>query len=541
MKRSTKISALLPAALLLLMLFGCEKKPGDPTALSTIAPSVSSTVSSTEATFPAPTTEPFREVEVKCQTVPATLDNPDNLPVLNWVCIAPFHSAYTVRESAADSMNQALADRNIPFRVQFQVLTVQDSNDSLMMFRQPQVQELFAQADLIYAPMWDESMYTYLQPITQYVTGNAAPSLAHTVPTEYHWMMTRHEGEIYGIPGSPGIVIGNGWYLDEALVQEGLVQPEDFQGKRFWEMDDVFAELYGKNGNQPFLYMGGDFQISHSTSKILYPEWPYAFLANRFQSVTSVYAVDYYDENGPQVVNYLDTEYAKNFLSAMQRYLKAGFCNRMPSDAGVLYSCVNSDFVHLVKTPDMGTVYSIPAEELDFSYGTRGYLNGLSARPPHKEEALTMLSLLGDADFRALMYTNKNVTRGPEEETGGPYAKLHFLTLYKDIEHGSYSLISYPAEEGKTAMETFEDQIGKAFLRYPLEIFDYSSMDSVIEAVNAAARPYITKFSELTEEEYNQMLFDIEAAGGDRIQQELQRQLDQWMADNPNWRDDLLG
>ena len=90
-------------------------------------------------------------------------------------------------------------------------------------------------------------------------------------------------------------------------------------------------------------------------------------------------------------------------------------------------------------------------------------------------------------------------------------------------------------------METFEDQIGKAFLRYPLEIFDYSSMDSVIEAVNAAARPYITKFSELTEEEYNQMLFDIEAAGGDRIQQELQRQLDQWMADNPNWRDDLLG
>ena len=529
----------LSIALLLLLSFsGCVIKPGNATSVTSNIPNVTAVPSVTSIPQQS---ETEIEVQINTQFLPATLDNPDDLPVLNWVCIAPFDSAYTVRESAADSMNQALADRNIPFRVQFQVLTVQDSNDSLMMFRQPQVQELFAKADLIYTPMWDESMYEYLQPITQYVNGSVSPSLAHTVPTKYHWMMTRHEGEIYGIPGSPGIVIGNGWYLDEALVQEGLVQPEDFQGKRFWEMDDVFAELYGKNGNQPFLYMGGDFQISHSTSKILYPEWPYAFLANRFQSVTSVYAVDYYDENGPQVVNYLDTEYAKNFLSAMQRYLKAGFCNRMPSDAGVLYSCVNSDFVHLVKTPDMGTVYSIPAEELDFSYGTRGYLNGLSARPPHKEEALTMLSLLGDADFRALMYTNKNVTRGPEEETGGPYAKLHFLTLYKDIEHGSYSLISYPAEEGKTAMETFEDQIGKAFLRYPLEIFDYSSMDSVIEAVNAAARPYITKFSELTEEEYNQMLFDIEAAGGDRIQQELQRQLDQWMADNPNWRDDLLG
>lgn len=528
MKKRTQVLALLLTLLLILGVSGCGEKPVNPT------------VSSTGTTFPAPTTEPFREVEVKCQTVPATLDNPDSLPVLNWVCIAPFHSAYTVRESAADSMNQALADRNIPFRVQFQVLTVQDSNDSLMMFRQPQVQELFAKADLIYTPMWDESMYTYLQPITQYVTGSAFPSLSHTVPTDYHWIMTRYKGEIYGIPGSPGVVIGNGWNVDEGLVQEDLVELDDFQGKRFWEMDDVFAELYGKNGNRPFLYLHGDGVITHTTSKILYPECQSAFLLNRFQDITSVYAVDYYSENGPQVVNYLDTEYAKNFLAASQRYLNAGFCTADPSSARVRYGYVYSDFIHLTTSPDAGTVYYIPAEKLDFSHSTRGYLNGLSTGTAHKEEALSLLSLLGDADFRAMMYTNENVTPDSDEQTGGPYAKLHFLTLYKDIEKDSYAVITYPADEGKTAMETFEDQISKAFLRYPVEIFDYSAMGPVIDAVNDAARSYIARFSKLTDEEYNQMLSDIEAAGGNKIQAELQRQLDTWLAENSDWPNEQL-
>jgi hypothetical protein len=139
------------------------------------------------------------------------------------------------------------------------------------------------------------------------------------------------------------------------------------------------------------------------------------------------------------------------------------------------------------------------------------------------------------------MYTNENVTRDPEEEAGGLYAKLYFLTLYKNIEKDSYSAISYPTDDGKTAMETFEDQISKAFLRYPSNIFDYSAMDAVIEAVNAAARPYIARFSELTGEEYNQMLSDIEAAGGNKIKAELQRQLDEWLAENPNSLHEQLG
>ena len=42
-------------------------------------------------------------------------------------------------------------------------------------------------------------------------------------------------------------------------------------------------------------------------------------------------------------------------------------------------------------------------------------------------------------------------------------------------------------------------------------------------------------FGNLTEEEYDQMLTEIRAVGGDKILAELQRQLDAWLAENPDW------
>ena len=38
----------------------------------------------------------------------------------------------------------------------------------------------------------------------------------------------------------------------------------------------------------------------------------------------------------------------------------------------------------------------------------------------------------------------------------------------------------------------------------------------------------------MTEEQYNQMITDINAAGGDKIMVELQKQLDEWVKANPD-------
>ena len=39
----------------------------------------------------------------------------------------------------------------------------------------------------------------------------------------------------------------------------------------------------------------------------------------------------------------------------------------------------------------------------------------------------------------------------------------------------------------------------------------------------------------MTKEKYDEMLQALRDAGSDKILNELQRQLDEWLAENPNW------
>ena len=83
--------------------------------------------------------------------------------------------------------------------------------------------------------------------------------------------------------------------------------------------------------------------------------------------------------------------------------------------------------------------------------------------------------------------------------------------------------------------------------------FDFSALLQDVEAVKAALEPYSRDYintedikddpeteedetrHRMTPEYYDQMLATIKAAGGDKIQAELQRQLDEWLAENPDW------
>ena len=60
--------------------------------------------------------------------------------------------------------------------------------------------------------------------------------------------------------------------------------------------------------------------------------------------------------------------------------------------------------------------------------------------------------------------------------------------------------------------------------------FDFSSVQKETDAVNAVLHNYLTNFTALSEAEYNQMLSEIKKAGGDTILNELQSQLDAWLA-----------
>lgn len=494
---------------------------------TTTAPGVEST--------PVGTTEVPREVAYKYQMIPETLDNPDNLPVLDWVCFPNVGTAFRFRETSADSINQALADQNMPFRVRFHIVTTDQTEDILRLYQQEKVQDLMSSADLLYLFVSGETEFRYLLPVTEYTTEGG--SLADTVPTQRHWLKSTFQNEIYGIPGSADFVIGNGWSIADEVIDDFAFHAEDFRGKLYWEMDDVFQRIYVQNGNKPFLYKESGGVSYNNATKAIYPVSEAPILMNRFQILTSVYGIDYYGGEKPKVVNYLDTDYARNLQAAQKRYGSAGYGTGDLGKSLVRYGNVFSGFVFQYRNSNL--FYSVPVEPLDFTYGgSGGYMSGVSATSDRKEAAVSMLSLLGDPAFRQILYTNGNISQDESSETGssGMSIKLFFLTPFRELESDSASNIYYPAAEGKTALETFREQVEKAELRLPSNLFDVTSLLIKAEMVNDAAKPYLSKFSELTPDEYDQMLQDMKVAGGDEILAELQRQLDEWLAENPNWQ-----
>ena len=64
--------------------------------------------------------------------------------------------------------------------------------------------------------------------------------------------------------------------------------------------------------------------------------------------------------------------------------------------------------------------------------------------------------------------------------------------------------------------------------------FDLTGLEKEVEEVRIWTTFHLGHYTELSEEDYNKMLADISAAGGDKIMQELQKQLDEWVKANPD-------
>ena len=272
MKR--RILAVILIIALLLSLAACEKNPTFSTSTTTEPADSQQTTAGNEETKntdPASPTEPIytdptepTELAVdprkaNYQYVPADVKNAGNLPVLKWVCLRN-EWMKTWSEDAAIELNQMLADKNMPFRVQFVILTyyVDDiyaappTSPYVDWFSMPEVQEILQDADLIYGALSGQEMTEYLVPITDNVSGTASPSLQNAVPHDYNWLTQTMDGEIYGIPSGPSQGTTTGWFIDSSFYKKMGLKEADLS-RNFWEMDDIFAKLYQQNGNKPFL------------------------------------------------------------------------------------------------------------------------------------------------------------------------------------------------------------------------------------------------------------------------------------------------
>ena len=534
---------------------------------------------------------PFGGPKINVQNLPEKVENPDKLPVLKWVCLTDFGAGGGNRvwsENAAHQLNQMLEQRNMPFRVQFVMLTAINTTVDFEWLAQKEAQKALKGADLIFGNLSSQDMVKYLMPITEYAAGEAEPSLENAVPVGEDWLRGTVGEEIYGIPGYL-TVVGEStcWYVDPKVFTEYGFAAEDFQGKKYWEMDDLFAQIYERNGNKAFLNktIGGSFieeRIEQGQADV-YSTLEIGACSNAaLQEIGAVFAVDS-SKDTPEVINVLEIEATRWHQEAMIRYADAGYSTGADESVLIRYSNAACDFI---TEGELGIV--IPADTA-YYHPAQGYgiVSGVAASTDHKQEALQLLSLIGeDEEFRLHMAYGKegqDYRIGADgsysiirHEDGSSYSLdfLSSLNYYSGKVSGSadnsglYSPTTrhytYYTEEGKTLLETHRNMIARATHAYPLNIspadktvntsaliFDFTGFEAELDQIYQICDYYLRfltndkevkddkrtedideSLPRMTKELYDQMLAELKAAGSDRIQAELQRQLEEWRTNN---------
>jgi len=549
--------------ILALGLTGCNSQPVQTTPPET-------TEAPTEPTFPRPednsqdltVKDPYKdgEKQVTCTLLPETVDNPEALPVLKWVSfctscpddiriLVSFDRDTQWSEEAADEINAMLAEREMPFRIQFMLFTTEEKRIDWL--RVPEAREAMAEADLITGMFTQAEAVRYLMPITDYVSEDAEISLSSHAAHTLSWNATTYDGEVYGLPAGQVYPTSGGWHVRDEVFTEYGFTVEDFQ-KDFLSMDEVFAKLYEKNGNEGFLYV---YRASVAWTykngvAAIQPGSMHEMIDSRFDCIGLCYGIDYSGEK-PVVVNYLETEYFTQLRQKLFEYSKYLYSE---SDAnalvayGTCYSAYPASYYeepHGVVEP--GYRWLIPAGQTSVPMGNIQKMTGILKESDQRTLALKLLEALGeDETFR------KQFLFGWEgkdyEVVDGEYQALSrqdgtynmkFLSsmspfcgfIYDDHAVNEFLL---PEAEGMTRLETYQSSIEKSQIWAPVT-FNWSQMGTERAQIEEILRGGLRYLPYVSDDTYENLLENIRDAGGDRVKRELQRQLDEWFAENPEW------
>ena len=475
-----------------------------------------------EITEPEPT-EP--DPVITCQYLPQEVDNPENLPVLKWVCLTerPYGGGVrTWNETAAIELNQMLADKNMPFRVQFVLFAMDvwltDSN----WFSRPETQNALKNADLIYGMMTAEEMQNYLQPITEYVQADAASSLLQAVPHSLNWLSGTVEGEVYGIRTIPAQSWANGWVIAPEVFDTYDLSADDFTGN-FWEMDKVFQKIYAQNGNKPFLYNNNGKFLSTEASdpKAIddyFPSTIYDLINNIYFDAGAIFGIDYSGQT-PKIVNKLDTETVRNIQNALMRYIEAGYITDQAAKAVVHYGSVAG--AHTYTRGQGETVIPVTTPVFKATRAN-GYMSGISANTQNRECALFLLKLIVEDNEVAVQlffgkegrdYTIENGYYTLQTQADGTSYSLDFISplsyfcgmtsdkMTADMRSPGTENWNFVQYNGKTLLRSYQELLDESVLSYPV-VFDYSGFEDELKAIETVCLEYFPEFTALTETQY---------------------------------------
>ena len=581
MKR--RILAVILTIVLLLSLSACEKNPTFSTSATTEPTDPQQTTagngetkntdpaSPTEPMYTDPTepTEPAVDPRVPvCQCVPAEVTAPEGIPVLKWVCLRDEWN-HTWSEDAVIELNQMLSDRNMPFRVQFVMVTfrVDDiyapppTSAYVDWFSKPEVQEILQDADLIYGALSGQEMTEYLIPITENVSGSASPSLENAVPHEYNWLTQTVDGEIYGIPSGPSQGTTTGWFIKSSFYKKMGLKEADLS-RNFWEMDDIFARMYQANGNKPFLAIqeGSISSIAEVDDAALPQQLPASikeFLRGSYTCVGACFGIDA-SSGFPKVVNMMETDAVRLYQEAMFRYKSAGYVTEDETGVQIRYGNGLADFSYAVY--GSSEHYYPVTDPILTSVRPGGYTIGVAASSRNPDAGKTLLSLIAeDEAFRIQLlfgkegrdYTAVNSNYRVKSQADDSSYSMRFLSPLSYFS-GFEPEGAFYVKDGKTTLESFREALDHSTPHYPI-VFDYSGLEKELAAVQKVINLYFpnlittkeirddptTKEKDpvpvMNEAGYAQMLQAFKDAGSDKIVAELQKQLDAWLAENPDW------
>ena len=497
-------------------------------------------------------------VENRIQYFPEKVESPEGVPVLKLVFVADYvdlgHGANgTCNPEVITAVNSYLEENGKPFRIQvLQVTGV--SNAGWATDRQ--VLDAMEQADLIYNNFSPDMAKAYLTPITQYVTGPDAV-LADAVPHEKLWKKATTEGEVYGIPYIICSPTASGWQVAEKVIREYGFTVEDF-AREYADLEPVFAELYEKNGNVPFLMTFTDSTAgSGITGSDVYLLGDVMNNVEDYNYITACYGLDAQEET-PVIENLLDYERTRTYLETERRY----------ADAGYSFNASKEDYPDLVTrgmimrdTPYYEDGYwYIPSGAMRWTETNPcGSMLGIAKNSAYQTEAAAFLELMAkDVSFRKLVCFGREgidytVVGGKATYNESSKHDLSFLTPMADFSgmdtsSWGWDLTDFPVERGEDPLTVYREMMDNCEMNFPLDLrfgFDTSGLTAEIAAVNEIVRDYHTKdkddepgevrYSGKVDESYETMIRKVKAAGGDKIQAELQKQLDAWLAENPDW------
>ncbi|MGG5460699.1 ABC transporter substrate-binding protein [Clostridium sp. B9] len=346
---------------------------------------------------------------------------------------------------------------------------------------------------------------------------------------ERFWEGTKIDGEIYGVPTSKEIGLAPYWIFNKELVEKYDVPYEEI--KTADDLEPWLKLISEKEKDVVPLFLTNDFGVPVAFDKVLKP--------------LGINLVD----GELKVENMFETEETVNFVKKMNEFYENGYINK---DAAVntdtakrntyewfVTKADGQPFAENIWSENFGVdVVVTPASDpYVTTESTTGAMNAISSQSEHPEEAMKFLNLLNTDEYLRTLAgfgiegTHYNMVDGKLELTG---ARDRYTV--PTFAQGNLFITPPLVEEPENKWEVFKEFNDNSKTSPALGFsFNTESVSTEVAAIANVMKEYeaiLVTGSVNAEETLAEMNKKLKDVGLDKVQAEMQKQLDEWSKNN---------